>query len=125
MSELDLDQVREIRARHPEALAQAAATRNRRPLLDESGRMMVVAADHPARNAFGVRSEAMAMQDRGELLSRLVAALARPGVDGVLGTPDIIDDLLLLGALDNKLVFGSMNRAGPAPRPHSRWPGAA
>jgi hypothetical protein len=33
-------------------------------------------------------------------------------VDGVLGTADIIDDLLLLGALDDKVVLGSMNRAG-------------
>lgn len=33
---------------------------------------------------------------------------------GVLGTADIIEDLLLLGALDGKAVFGSMNRAGLA-----------
>ncbi len=39
-------------------------------------------------------------------------ALARPGVDGVLGTPDIVEDLLLLGALDGKVVIGSMNRGG-------------
>jgi hypothetical protein len=38
--------------------------------------------------------------------------LERPGVDGVLGTPDIIEDLLLLGALDGKIVIGSMNRGG-------------
>ena len=35
-----------------------------------------------------------------------------PGVDGVLGTPDILDDLLLLGALEGKVVIGSMNRGG-------------
>ena len=38
--------------------------------------------------------------------------LQRPGVDGVLGTPDILDDLLLLGALEGKVVIGSMNRGG-------------
>ena len=54
----------------------------------------------------------MAMADRGELLQRLVVALQRPGVDGVLGTADILDDLLLLGALENKVVIGSMNRGG-------------
>ncbi|HEX4702533.1 MAG TPA: aldolase, partial [Pseudonocardiaceae bacterium] len=32
----------------------------------------------------------------------------------VLGTPDIIEDLLLLGALDDKVVVGSMNRGGLA-----------
>jgi hypothetical protein len=54
------------------------------------------------------------MADRGELLDRLCLALSRPGVNGVLGTPDIIEDLLLLGALDGKAVFGSMNRGGLA-----------
>jgi hypothetical protein len=40
--------------------------------------------------------------------------LSRPGVDGVLGTADVIEDLLLLGVLDDKVVFGSMNRGGLA-----------
>jgi DhnA family fructose-bisphosphate aldolase class Ia len=112
MPHVNLDLIRETRARHPEAIAAAAANRQRRPLLDDSGRLMIVAADHTARNAFGVRSSAMAMEDREDVLSRLVAALSRPGVDGVLGSPDILEDLLLLGALEGKLVFGSMNRGG-------------
>jgi hypothetical protein len=32
----------------------------------------------------------------------------------VLGTPDILEDLLLLGALEDKVVIGSMNRGGLA-----------
>jgi hypothetical protein len=52
------------------------------------------------------------MANRFDLLDRLVVALSRPGVDGVLGTADIIEDLLLLGALDGKVVVGSMNRGG-------------
>lgn len=54
------------------------------------------------------------MADREDLLHRLVTALSRRGVDGVLGTPDIIEDLLLLGALEDKVVVGSMNRGGLA-----------
>jgi hypothetical protein len=54
------------------------------------------------------------MRDRYDLLDRLTTALSISGVDGVLGTPDIIEDLLLLGALQNKVVFGSMNRGGLA-----------
>jgi DhnA family fructose-bisphosphate aldolase class Ia len=104
----------ELRARHPEAVAQAAARRRRRPFLDDSGRLMLIAADHPARAALGVRGRALAMADRRDLLRRLVAALARPGVDGVLGTADILEDLLLLGALEGKVVVGSMNRGGLA-----------
>jgi DhnA family fructose-bisphosphate aldolase class Ia len=112
MPEIDLDHVRETRARHPEQVVAAAAVRTRRPLLGDSGRLMIVAADHPARNALGVRSAPMAMASREDLLHRLVVALARPGVDGVLGSPDILEDLLLLGALEGKVVFGSMNRGG-------------
>jgi DhnA family fructose-bisphosphate aldolase class Ia len=54
----------------------------------------------------------MAMGSRYDLLQRLVAALSRPGVDGVLGTPDIIEDLALLGVLDGKIAVGSVNRGG-------------
>jgi len=92
----------EIRARRPEAIAQAAAARTRPAELPE--RLMVIAADHPGRG--------MLLGERNDLLDRLVLALSRPGVNGVLGTPDILEDLLLLGALDDKVVVGSMNRGG-------------
>ena len=109
---LDFERLREVRAHHPGAVAETAAARDRRALLRRDGRLMIVAADHPARGALGVRGVADAMGDRYDLLQRLVVTLARPGVDGVLGTPDIIEDLLLLGALDGKIVIGSMNRGG-------------
>ena len=49
----------------------------------------------------------------GTLLGWTAAEQAREaGVDGVLGTPDIIDDLALLGVLDDKIAVGSMNRGG-------------
>nr|WP_285576981.1 aldolase [Actinoallomurus iriomotensis] len=105
----------EIRAHRPRAVAEAAARRKRRPsLLGPSGRLMIVAADHPARGALAVGDRPLAMADRPELLRRLCVALERPGVDGVLGTPDVIEDLLLLGVLDDKVVIGSMNRGGLA-----------
>jgi len=102
----------EIRAREPQRIAQGWNERTRRPLLGDDGRLLLVAADHPARGALGVRSEKMAMAARPALLERLATALSRPGVDGVLGTPDVLDDLLLMGALEDKLVIGSMNRGG-------------
>ncbi|WP_432174667.1 Cgl0159 family (beta/alpha)8-fold protein [Streptomyces sp. Tue6028] len=103
-----------VRARHPEAIAEAAARRVRRPLVGDSGRLMIVAADHPARGALGVGGHRLAMANRADLLERLCVALSRPGVDGVLGTADILEDLLLLGVLDKKVVMGSMNRGGLA-----------
>jgi hypothetical protein len=103
----------EIRARHPQAVAEAAARRVRRPSpLGTSGRLMIIAADHPARGALATGDRPFAMADRADLLHRLCVALERPGVDGVLGTPDVIEDLLLLGVLDEKVVIGSMNRGG-------------
>ena len=45
----------------------------------------------------------MAMADRADLLDRINLALSRSGVNGVLGTPDFLEDLLLLGALHGKV----------------------
>ncbi|MGW2936511.1 Cgl0159 family (beta/alpha)8-fold protein [Streptomyces sp. NPDC001156] len=103
-----------VRARHPEAIAEAAARRVRRPLIGDNGRLMIVAADHPARGALSVGDHRLAMANRADLLERLCVALSRPGVDGVLATADILEDLLLLGVLDDKVVMGSMNRGGLA-----------
>ncbi|MFC5720749.1 deoxyribose-phosphate aldolase [Streptomyces gamaensis] len=103
-----------LRATRPEAVAEAAARRTRRPLLGDSGRLMIVAADHPARGALAVGDRRLAMANRPELLERLCLALSRPGVDGVLATADILEDLLLLGALDGKIAMGSLNRGGLA-----------
>jgi hypothetical protein len=107
-----LARLTEIRATDPEAVGKALAKRRRRPLLEGGGSLFLVASDHPARGVLKVGTEPMAMADRGELLQRLLTALSRPGVDGLLGTADIIDDLALLGALEGKVVFGSMNRGG-------------
>ena len=109
---VDVCELVRLRSHRPEAIAEAAARRPRRPLLNGNGRLMIVAADHPARGALGIGGRALAMANRADLLERLCLALSRPGVDGVLATADILDDLLLLGALDGKVVLGSMNRGG-------------
>jgi hypothetical protein len=114
VSELSITELSRVRATQPEAIAESAARRSRRSLLGDNGRLMIVAADHPARGALGAGTDALAMANRTELLERLCVALDRPGVDGVLGTADILEDLLLLGALENKVVIGSMNRGGLA-----------
>src|SRR3954471_24499681 len=105
----------DTRARRPEAIAEAAAAR-RRPAspLGDGGRCLVIAADHTARGMLGAGRRAHAMVDRGDMLDRVCLALSRPGVTGVLGSPDVVEDLLLLGALDGKAIFGSMNRGGLA-----------
>ncbi|GAA2272529.1 deoxyribose-phosphate aldolase [Streptomyces hawaiiensis] len=109
---VDIAELVNLRSHRPEAIAEAAARRTRRPLMNGTGRLMIIAADHPARGALGAGGRSMAMANRADLLERLCLALSRPGVDGVLATADILDDLLLLGALDGKIVLGSMNRGG-------------
>ena len=115
MHEAQLQELISARVHNPGAIADAAARRVRPPsLLGEHGRLMMIAADHPARGALRAGERPLAMADRTDLLDRLVLALGRPGVNGVLGTPDVLEDLLLLGALDGKVVVGSMNRGGLA-----------
>ncbi|MBL3685440.1 deoxyribose-phosphate aldolase [Leucobacter zeae] len=101
-----------MRAADPAAIGRALAERRRRDVIRGDGRLFIVAADHPARGALAVGDRPTAMADRLELLERMALALSRPGVDGVLGTPDIIDDLAALGLLEDKIVVGSMNRGG-------------
>jgi len=104
----------ELRASDPGAIARAWEDRATRPTIRGNGRLMIVAADHPARGALAVGARPTAMNSRTDLLDRLRAALADPGVDGVLATSDILDDLVLLGALEDKVVFSSFNRGGLA-----------
>ena len=113
LSDRDWQRLLDIRATDPHAVGRAYAARVRPDrLLSERGSLFLVAADHPARGALAAGNDAMAMADRRSLLARLVEALSHPDVDGVLGTPDVVEELLLLGALEGKVVIGSMNRGG-------------
>lgn len=106
-----IETITAVRATEPGRITQALSDRPRAEL-STCGPLMVIACDHPARGALGAGPEPMAMASREELLQRCVTALGRPGVNGFLGTADLIEDLALLGALDGKLVWGSMNRVG-------------
>ncbi|WP_147915263.1 deoxyribose-phosphate aldolase [Ruania zhangjianzhongii] len=110
----DPSHLAELRAHHPERIAQALAARPPGSMPAPGSRLMIIAADHPARASLGAGSDDLAMANRTDLLARCAQALARPGVHGFLGTADLIEDLAVLGALDGKLVFGSMNRGGLA-----------
>jgi len=101
----------ELRATRPELAGQRLLSRPRRSLLTD-GKLFIVAADHTARGMLGVPGDAFAMADRRRLLEKLLIALDHPGVDGVLGSPDVLEELALLGALDGRLAFGTMNRGG-------------
>ncbi len=111
---MELAELVEMRLHDPAAVAARLAARVPFAGLGRGERLLVIAADHPARGALGAGDDPSAMEDRWDLLRRIRAALGRPGVHGFLGTADLVEDLALLGALEGKFVLGSMNRGGLA-----------
>jgi DhnA family fructose-bisphosphate aldolase class Ia len=105
-------ELNDIRSRDPGRVKRLLVTRRKRELFGPDGKLMIIACDHPARGALSAGGKTTAMASRTDLLDRLVTALTRPGVDGLLATADIAEDLLMLGVLEDKLVFASMNRGG-------------
>ena len=103
-----------LRATEPNRIREAMASRIRRESLTRDGMLFIVAADHTARGMVGVGSEPLAMADRRVMLERLLVALEHPRVDGVLASPDIMEDLVVLGALEGRVAVGTMNRGGLA-----------
>jgi DhnA family fructose-bisphosphate aldolase class Ia len=107
-----IGELNEIRSRNPQRINQLLRARRKRELFGPDGKLMIIACDHPARGALSAAGNPTAMASRSDLLNRLVTALTRPGVDGLLATADIAEDLLMLGALEERLVFASLNRGG-------------
>lgn len=102
----------EARVREPKALQRALVGRARRSIPGVDGRLMLLAADHTARGMLGVGSDPLAIADRFTLLDRLVRGLAVDGVDGVMASADILEELAFLGVLEGRLAIGTMNRGG-------------
>lgn len=100
------------RIQNPGAFKKALVNRKRRKLVGKDGRMLIVAADHTARGIISAGDQKFAIANRRSLLDRLLRTLSNPNVDGVLASADIIEELAWLGALESKVVFGTMNRGG-------------
>jgi hypothetical protein len=104
----------ETRVTAPHRIGEALAARKRRDTLTRDGMIFIVAADHTARGMVGLGDDPMAMADRRSMLNRLLTALQNPRVDGVLASAEIMEDLVLLGAMEDKIAVGTMNRGGLA-----------
>lgn len=112
----------EARVRRRGLAAEVARSRRRREFVGQDGRMFLVAADFAGRGILGAGDDPLALARRGVLVERFAQALKVPSVDGVLGTADVIDDLLYLeglrleqglpSLLDGRLLVGSINRGG-------------
>src|SRR5207247_5514172 len=109
---------------HPRWVVKEARRRRRRRRLAPDGRLVLVALDHPARGVTDIRGDALAMGDRHQYLARARRVLDDPDLDGVVATPDVLEELLILshlerkrageGFLDRRVLVGSMNRGGLA-----------
>ena len=115
-------QITDVRVTAPETIVERAQARARRPKLTTDGRLVIIAADHTAHHDARVGANALAMANRHELLGRILRVLVSPEVDGLLSTPDIIEDLLIIDALlarkgaptllDRKVLAGTLNPGG-------------
>jgi DhnA family fructose-bisphosphate aldolase class Ia len=116
------EEITDVRVDRPEVVTEEAAARARRNDLTDDGNLMILATDHPARRVTQIRDEPLRMGDRHEYLARIVRVMSGSGFDGVMGTPDMVEELLVLnhllkergaeGFLDGKVLLGCMNRGG-------------
>ncbi len=118
------DRITDVRVRRHQLILQEAARRKRRTDLAPEGRLVLLAADHPARMLTAVGENPIAMGDRHQYLGRILRIIAAAGVDGIIATTDIVEDLLIVNGLvreaggpsflDQRILIGSMNRSGLA-----------
>jgi len=115
-------QITDIRVTNPDFIIDWSNRRIKSKQFTRNGKLNVVAADHPARGSVSVGNKPFEMADRHELLSRLVDVLHSEWVDGILGSMDILEELIILhglfkesgrlGFLDGKILIVSLNRGG-------------
>lgn len=115
------EQITDKRVSAPNFSLNVAEQRKRRKGFVGRSSINIVACDHPARGSLKAGEDPLAMADRHDLLARLTQILRSDWVDGVLGSMDILEELLILhglqsqageGFLDHKLLIGSLNRGG-------------
>jgi DhnA family fructose-bisphosphate aldolase class Ia/sugar phosphate isomerase/epimerase len=128
LTEETFAELTELRVQKPNLAREELAKRKRRDVLAPSGRLVILAADHPARSVTRVGDKPTAMGHRLDYLGRIIRVLAASKIDGLMATSDLIDEVALAnylakkrgrpGFLDNKVLIGSMNRTGLAGTEH-------
>ncbi len=112
----------DMRVKNPDLIVQELKSRKRKRKITEDGFLVLLAADHPARGVLASPDNPVGMADRLEYLGRVLRVATSPYIDGVMATPDIIEDLVLIDRifkeagmkpfLEDKILVGSMNRSG-------------
>jgi DhnA family fructose-bisphosphate aldolase class Ia len=106
------------RVKEPGLPTKLAKKRVRREALTKDGKLTLLAVDHTARMVTAIDDDPLRMADRRDLLARTLRVMACSSFDGLLGSPDVIDELFLLQSqaskrfLDRKVLIGSSNRGG-------------
>ncbi len=116
------DKLSDIRIKQPNLFQERMQKRTQREHLAPDGKLVILAADHPARMVTNVGPNAVGMGDRFEYLGRCARVMMASSVDGIMGTADVIEDLVLLDSLyeqkhgksflDNRILIACMNRGG-------------
>ena len=117
-----MNRITEVRVDRPEIIQIVAEARKRRSAITRDGRLTILACDHPARRITKSGDDELIMGNRQEYLGRILRVVTDPEFDGVMGTPDILEDLLIVhylvqqgggeAFLDGKVMIGCMNRGG-------------
>lgn len=116
--------VTDIRVDEPHLIYEEAYRLKKREKLTNDGKLVIVATDHPGRRVTTMRDDSLGMANRYHYLARALRVVTTPGCDGIMGTTDFMEDLLILSALtrgaglpsflDEKVLIGCMNRGGHA-----------
>ena len=121
-------EITELRVQKPNLARDELLKRKKRDVLAPDGKLVILAADHPARSVTRVGGHPSAMGHRLDYLGRIVRCLAASNIDGLMATSDLIDEVALANYLvkqrggpdflANKVLIGSMNRTGLAGTEH-------
>ena len=114
--------ISDLRVTDPVAAYKSTQTRQPRKELAPGGKLLVLTADDAGRGVTTSADGGTGPSCRYELLARVVRVLLGGVFDGVIGTPDVLEELCLVqqvlrensgpSFLDGKAFIGSMNRGG-------------
>ncbi len=116
--------ITEARVDQTQEIIEHAKNRKRRNKLTKDGKLIILAADHPGRRVTSLRNDPIGMGDRFEYLGRVLRVITNEEFDGVMGTTDMIEDIIIVdflyqqktgkSFLNDKIITGCMNRGGHA-----------
>jgi len=118
------DKITDVRVEHPEIVMAEARSRRKRAKLTNDGKLTILAFDHAARGVTHAGSDPLIMGNRQQYLVRVLRIITSPGFDGIMGAPDMIEDLFIVNYLvkqgggpsflDDRVILGCMQRGGVA-----------